>query len=82
MVKHTKVIKNGKMSRKKDPMPRILDDTHPGCFYKELYGIIPIIGSKRYAVIGPNKEGNYTQLKVCNSVETAKKFIDRNIKTP
>jgi len=64
------------MSKKKDPMPGILDDTHPGCFYKEYYGIVPIIGSKRYAVIGPDKEGTCVYLKTCNTVETAKKWID------
>ena len=63
------------MSRK-DPMPGILDDTHPGCFYKKLYGIVPIIGSKRYAVLGPDNNGTCVHLKTCNSVETAKKFID------
>ena len=64
------------MSRK-DPMPGILDDTHPGCFYKKVYGIVPIAGSKRYAVLGPDKEGVCIYLKTCNSVETAKKWIDR-----
>jgi len=63
------------MRKKKDPMPGILDDIHPGCFYREVYGIVPIIGSKRYAVIGP-KNGVCMQLKVCNSVKTAKKWID------
>ena len=64
------------MPKKKDPMPGILDDIHPGCFYKELYGIVPIAGSKRYAVIGPDKEGTCVYLKTCNTVETAKKWID------
>lgn len=64
------------MSKRKDPMPGILDDTHPGCFYKEVYGIVPIAGSKRYAVIGPNKEGICVYLKTCNAVKSAKKWID------
>lgn len=66
------------MRKKKDPMPGILDDTHPGCFYGEYHAIVPIMGSKRYAVIGPDKEGNCTYLKTCNTVDTAKKWIDKN----
>jgi len=62
------------MSRK-DPMPGILDDVHPGCFYKN-YGIVPIANSKRYMVVS----GYEGQLKVCNTVESAKKWID-NCKT-
>jgi hypothetical protein len=62
---------------RKDPMPGILDDTHPGCYYREYYVIAPIIGSKRYAVIGPNKEGTCVYLKTCNTVESAKKWIDK-----
>jgi hypothetical protein len=65
------------MSKSKDPMPGILDDTHPGCFYKD-YGIIQIAGSKRYMVVS----GYEGQLKICNSVESAKKFIDRKVKRP
>jgi hypothetical protein len=61
---------------KKQPMPGILGDTHPGCFYKD-HGIVPIINSKRYMVIGSDGQGNCVQLKVCNSVESAKKFIDK-----
>lgn len=57
-------------------MPGILDDTHPGCFYKD-YGIVPIIKSKRYMVVS----GHEGQLKICNNVETAKKFIDSRPKT-
>jgi hypothetical protein len=53
------------MRKKKDPMPGILDDTHPGCYYGEYHAIVPIMGSKRYAVIGPDKEGNCTYLKTC-----------------
>ena len=64
------------MRKRKDPMPGILDDTHPGCFYGEYHAIVPIAGSKRYAVIGPDKEGECRYLKTCNSVDTAKKFID------
>jgi ABC-type phosphate transport system ATPase subunit len=67
------------MSRK-DPMPGILDDVHPGCFYKD-HGIVPIINSKRYVVIGPDGTGNCTQLKVCNNVDTAKKWIRNRPKT-
>jgi len=62
------------MSKSKDPMPGILDNTHPGCFYKE-HGIVPIANSKRYMVIGPDG-GKCVQLKVCNSVDSAKKFIN------
>jgi len=65
------------MSKSKDPMPGILDDTHPGCFYRD-YGIIKIAGSKRYMVVS----GYEGQLKICNSVESAKKFIDRKVKRP
>jgi len=67
------------MGKKKDPMPGILDDTHPGCFYREVYGIVPIMGSKRYMVLGP-ENNTCAQLKVCNSVESAKKWIDNRIK--
>lgn len=66
------------MSSRKDPMPGILDDTHPGCFYKKEYGIVPMIGSKRYMVLGP-ENGICVQLKVCNSIETAKKWIDKRV---
>ena len=59
----------------KDPMPGILDDRHPGCFYKD-HGIIQVAGSKRYMVVS----GYDGQLKICNSVESAKKFIDLRTK--
>lgn len=64
---------------KKDPMPGILDNTHPGCFYKD-HGIVPIINSKRYMVIGPDGNGNCVQLKICNGVDSAKKWITTKLK--
>jgi len=56
---------------KKDPMTGILGNTHPGCVYKNC-GIVPY--KNRYMLIV-----NGEQVKLCNSVETAKKFIDKNI---
>lgn len=54
------------------PMPGILNNKHPGCVYKDC-GIVPY--GNRYMLIV-----NGEQVKLCNSVETAKKFIDRNVK--
>jgi len=66
---------------KKFPMPGIFDNTHPGCYYgpKGEYGIVPIIGSSQYMVLGPDGDA-CVQLKVCRTVETAKKFIDKRLK--
>jgi len=66
---------------KKFPMPGIFDNTHPGCYYGPdgEYGIVPIIGSSQYMVLGPDGDA-CVQLKVCRTVETAKKFIDKRLK--
>lgn len=64
----------------KHPMPGILDNTHPGCFYgpNDEYGIVPIMGSSQYMVLGPN-DGACVQLKKCRTVDTAKKWIDQRV---
>jgi len=67
---------------KKQEMPSILGNTHPGCFYgpDHEYGIVPIAGSSQYMILGPNG-GACVQLKKCRTVETAKKWIDKRLKS-
>ena len=44
------------------------------------YGIVPICGSSQYMVLGPNG-GVVFNLRKCRTVETAKNWIDKRLKS-